>query len=130
MGLFSFTEDNQGSIKQASSEKRLAPRWKVSVPAKIKLEGFDGNLDCEIRDLNLKGFSLAITKKILKKRVGAKLCFNEKFSFKIEVMVLWGKAVNNKYVYGMKFTRILDSDRERILQMMNENFPPSAWKSL
>lgn len=130
MGLFSFPKDNEDPIKQTSGEKRLAPRWKVSTPAKIKLEGFNSYLDCEVRDLNLKGFSLVITKKILKKRVGAKLYFNEKFSFKIETMILWNKAVDNKYVYGMKFTKILDSDRGRILQMINEDFPANVWKNL
>lgn len=100
------------------------------MPAKIKLEGFNSYLDCEVRDLNLKGFSLVIAKKILKKRTGAKLCFNKKFSFNIETLVLWSKAADNKYVYGMKFTRILDADRERILQMMNEDFPANVWKNL
>ncbi|MBU0547728.1 MAG: PilZ domain-containing protein [Candidatus Omnitrophica bacterium] len=130
MGLFSFPKDNQDLIKQTSGDKRLVPRWKISVPAKIKLEGFNSYLDCEVRDLNLKGFSLVIAKKILKKRTGAKLCFNKKFSFNIETLVLWSKAADNKYVYGMKFTRILDADRERILQMMNEDFPANVWKNL
>jgi len=130
MGLFSFFQEDEDQFKLTSSDKRLAPRWKVSAPAKIKLEGFEGDLDCEIRDLNLKGFSLVISKKIIKQRLAAKLDFNEKYSFKIEVLVLWSKAENNKYVYGMKYTKIADSDRELILQMMKENYPPNLWRSL
>jgi len=128
MGLFSFPKDNKDSIKQASGEKRLAPRWKVSTPAKIKLEGSNGYLDCEVRDLNLKGFSLVIAKKILKQHVSAKLYFNDKFSFNIETTVLWNASADNKYVYGMKFTKILDLDREKILKMMKEYFPNNIWK--
>jgi hypothetical protein len=130
MGWLDFFKEDDEVIKQASSDKRLAPRWKVSVPARIKLEGFDSYLDCEIRDLNLKGFSLVISKKIIKKRLDAKLIFNEKYSFKIEVLVLWSRAENNKYIYGLKFNKILDADRGRILQMVKENFPPGVWKSL
>ncbi len=130
MGLFSFFEDDEEQFKLTPSDKRLAPRWKVSAPAKIKLEGFDSYLDCEVRDLNLKGFSLVLSKKIIKQRLDAKLIFNEKYSFKLEVMVLWSKAENNKYVYGMKYTKIADSDRGLILQMMKENYPPDIWKSI
>ena len=130
MGLFSFFQEDEEQFKLTPSDKRLAPRWKVSAPAKIKLECFDSYLDCEIRDLNLKGFSLVISKKIIKKRLAAKLNFSEKYSFKLEVMVLWSKSENNKYVYGMKYTKIADSDRGLILQMMKENYPPSLWRSL
>lgn len=130
MGLFNFFQENEDQFKLKSGDKRLTPRWKVFAPAKIKLEGCDGYLACEIRDLNLKGFSLVITKKILKKRLAAKLNFNEKYSFKVEVVVLWRKAADNKYIYGMKFNQIADSDRGRILQMMKEDFPPDVWKSL
>ena len=130
MGLLDFLEDDEDSFKPAPSDKRLAPRWKVSVSAKIKFEGNSGYSACEIRDLNLKGFSMLADKKLLKKRMGAKLYFNEKYSFKVEMIILWRKAADNKYLYGIKFNKILDSDRARILQMMNEDFPPSVWKSL
>jgi len=130
MGLLDFLKDDEDIANPQRSDKRRAPRWNVSVPAKIKFDGNNGYTDCEIRDLNLKGFSLLVPKKIIKKRIGSKLCFSEKYAFKIETRILWSKVVDNKYAYGMEFTKILDSDRGRILQMMKEDFPANVWKSL
>lgn len=130
MELFDyFFPEKEDASKPESRDKRLTPRWNVSASAKIKLEVSGGYTACEIRDFNLRGFSMVITKKIIKKRISAKLYFNEKYSFKIEAMILWAKALGNKYIYGMKFTRILDADRARILQMMKEDFPENVWKS-
>lgn len=130
MGLLDFFPEDEKAVKPVNSDKRLTPRWKISVPAKIKLEGNNGYSPCEIKDLNLKGFSLLIEKKILKKRIGARLYFNEKYDFKIEVIILWSKMMGSKHLYGMKFNKIFDSDRALILQMMNENFPPHVWKGV
>ncbi|MDD5116595.1 MAG: PilZ domain-containing protein [Candidatus Omnitrophica bacterium] len=130
MGLLDFFREEEEKFDFRGSNKRLAPRWTVAVPAKIKFAGNSGYSPCEVRDLNLKGFSLFVSKKILKKRLPVRLYFSEKYSFKVEITILWSKPGNGKYLYGVKFSKIIDSDRERLLNMMNEDFPPHVWKGV
>lgn len=123
MGLFSFF--NKKKIIPAAPtffEKRVLPRWKISAPAKIKWEGFKDYMGCEIRDLNLKGFCLVLNEKIPEPNAAAELYFNEKYFFDIEISIIWHKEVEAKQIYGVKFVRVRDVDKEKIYQMMKDNF--------
>jgi len=127
MGLFNFFGKNKNKIDQAPSDKRITPRWKVSMPAKIKLEGSDNYLECEVMDLNLKGFSLVTSNKIAKKETDAKLYFSDEFTFNLKISIHWEKEANNKYTYGIRFDRVTGSDREKICKMMKDYFPANIW---
>jgi len=131
MGLFDFFQkkDDQPA-KPLFVEKRVLPRWKISTPAKIKWQGSEEYLACEVRDLNMRGFSLVITEKIQEANVRAVLCFNEKYSFDIGILVTWHKEVEGKQVYGIKFMNVRDADKEKIYRMMLENFSDSFGKYL
>jgi len=124
MGLFSFfKKKEEPSPKPSLVEKRLLPRWKIASPAKIKWQDSLDYVACEVRDLNMRGFSLSITEKIPETNTRVELYFNEKYFFDIEISAAWHKEVEAKQIYGIKFLRIRDSDREKIYQMMKENFP-------
>jgi len=127
MGLFNFFFGKKDDADPAPSDKRDIPRWEISLPAKIKFEGFDDELECEVRDLNLKGFSLVSSKKIPKEQVGAKLHFNEGPSFNVEMLILWEKEADSKYLYGIKFTKLSGPDREKICQVMKDYFSANIW---
>jgi hypothetical protein len=130
MGLFGFFRRKKEPSEQAFRERRLLPRWGICAPAKIKWKDSNAYVACEVRDLNMKGFSLAMAEKIPDGCSGVQLYFNEKFFFDIEVAVVWHKEENNKHLYGMKFTRLRDSDKEKLFVMMKENFPGYLWKNL
>jgi hypothetical protein len=100
----------------------MLPRWKIAYLAKIKWKDAKDYISCEIRDLNMRGFSLEIAKEIPENNVPMELYFNEKYFFNIEVSVAWHKEVDGRQIYGIRFLRIRDADRERIYQMMKENF--------
>jgi hypothetical protein len=123
MGLFSFLQKKKDlPPKPAFVEKRLLPRWKIAAPAKIKWHGSKDYLTCEVRDLNMKGFSLAMTEKIPEVNARVELYFNEKHFFDIEISVTWHREVKAKQIYGIRFSKIRYSDKEKIYQMMKENF--------
>jgi len=103
-------------------EKRLLPRWKIAAQAKIKWQNFKDYLNCEVMDLNMKGFCLSSPEKILDYNTRAELYFNEKYFFEVGISVTWHKEIEEKQVYGIKFLKVRDYDREKIYQMMKENF--------
>ncbi len=127
MGLFDFFFGKKDNIDPAPSDKRDIPRWEVSLPAKIKFEGFEDEIECEVRDLNLKGFYLVAGKQIPKEQAVAWLRFNQGPSFKIEMLILWEKEADGKYLYGVKFTKLSGPDRENICQVMKDYFSANIW---
>lgn len=123
MGLFSFFKKKKDlPAKPAFVEKRLLPRWKIAAPAKIKWQNSKDYLACEVRDLNMRGFCLSTTEKIPEANAYVELYFNEKYFLDIEILVTWHKEAEAKQIYGIRFLKIRDSDREKIYQMMKENF--------
>jgi hypothetical protein len=123
MGLFDFfKKKKEPSPKSAFVEKRLLPRWQIQAAAKIKWLGAKDYLPCEVRDLNMRGFCLVLSDKLTEYNTRAELYFNEKFFFDIEITVTWHKEAQGQQIYGIKFVKVRDSDREKIYQMMKENF--------
>jgi c-di-GMP-binding flagellar brake protein YcgR len=123
MGLFNFFQKKKEiPSKPAFAEKRLLPRWKIQSSAKIRWQGAKDYVACEVRDLNLRGFCLVLPDKIPGYNIQAELYFNEKYFFDIEISVTWHKETEGRQFYGIKFLKIRDLDREKIYQMMKENF--------
>jgi hypothetical protein len=123
MGIFNHFQKKTAPIQQGFKEKRQVPRWKISTPAKIKLIGCNDYLACEIKDLNLKGFCLLTSEKIPEECAGFELYFNDNYLFGIGITISWYKEMGKNHIYGMKFTKLRDQDKERIFQMMQERFP-------
>jgi hypothetical protein len=131
MGLFDFFQDKDEQPSEPNfKEKRLLPRWKISAPAKIKWQGAADYTPCEIRDLNLRGFSLVLAEKIQEANTRAEIYFNDKYFFDIGFCITWHKEAEGKQVYGIKFVTVRDLDKEKIYLMMQDIFPNSFGKSL
>ena len=132
MWIFNLFKKKKVLPKQpaAFKEKRFLPRWKISALAKIKWEGRDNYVPCEVRDLNMKGFSLVTTEKIPDGCTRAVLYFNDAYFFDIEIALIWHKEADCRHVYGARFTKIRDSDKEKIFRMMRDNFSSHLSKNL
>lgn len=121
MGLFGFFKKKQ--IQEESfKEQRMLPRWAISAKAKIKYDSSDEYIDCHVRNLNMRGFSVIMTQKIPPDCNHFTLYFNENFFFTVDIVILWHKETEGKYTYGIKFSRIRDSDREKMYKMMRQDF--------
>ena len=131
MGIFSFFQKKKNlTPKPGFIEKRLLPRWKIQTLAKIKWQDAKDYLACEVIDLNMRGFCLSMTEKIPEIDGLVELYFNDKYFFNIEISFVWHKEINGKQVYGIKFLKVRDSDKEKIYLMMKENFASRLGKFL
>lgn len=105
-------------------DRRRLNRWQLGRQAKIRLEGQDDFTDCYLSDLNFKGLRLACAHKLERDKYAKfTLELNEEFSFEVEVWVAWHKAFENRHLYGLYFSKIKDSDKERIYQFIQRYFP-------
>jgi hypothetical protein len=126
MGILNFFNKKRES-KQANKpifiERRMLPRWQISAAAKLKWEGQNEFVDCEIINLNMRGFSVAIAQKIPRDCRELTIYFSEKYFFTVEIILSWQAESAGKNTYGAKFTRIRDSDKEKMYRMMRDDFP-------
>lgn len=122
MGLFGFSKKKKIEAPETFKERRALPRWAISAKAKIKRDG-QSDIDCEVRNLNMRGFAVVTANKIPPDCLHFTLYFNERFFFTVDVMIVWQKEAEGKNIYGIKFTRIRDADREKMYQMMRQDFP-------
>jgi c-di-GMP-binding flagellar brake protein YcgR len=132
MGIFDFLKKKKSvsSDKPAFVEQRFLPRWDIYTKAKLRCEGQREYIECEVKDLNLKGFSVVIPQALSRECMRATLYFNENYFFDIDLAVVWHKESEGKQVYGIRFTRIRDTDREKLIRMMRQNFPRYFEKNL
>jgi len=112
------------------AERRILPRWKIEASAKIKWDDTQDYLHCEAVDLNMKGVCLATPNAIPEGKNFLEICFNEKYFFGLGVSVVWHKEIAGKQIYGLKFLKVRDYDKEKIYQMMTENFPNLLTKAM
>jgi hypothetical protein len=130
MGLFDFFKKKKAPLPEAPKEHRLLPRWKISALAKIRLSAGATHVPCEVKDLNMKGCCLTLEQVLPDGCAEVELYFNEKYFFDVEIAIVWHKEIDNKHVYGIKFTRVRDADKEKMFQMMRENFSGQLWKNI
>jgi hypothetical protein len=130
MGLFDFLKKKNDPVPEPPKEQRLLPRWKISASAKIRLTAGAAFVPCEVKDLNLKGCCLVLEQALPEGCAEVGIYFNEKYYFDVGIAVVWHKEIENKQVYGIKFTRVRDVDKEKIFQMVRDDFPGQLWKSV
>jgi hypothetical protein len=126
MGILKFfnkKRESKQAIKPIFIERRVLPRWQISAPAKLRWEGQNEFIDCEVINLNMRGFSAVIAQKIPRDCRQLTIYFSEKYIFTVEISLSWQDESAGKNTYGAKFTRIRDSDKEKMYQMMRSDFP-------
>jgi len=105
-------------------DRRRLNRWQLGKQAKIRLEGQEDFADCYVSDLNLKGLRLICAQKLERDKYAQfTLELDKEFSFEVEVWVAWHKAMEGRQIYGLYFSKIKDSDKERIYQFIQRYFP-------
>jgi len=123
MGLFGFFKRTKQIQAPDSRQKRTIPRWVICAPAKVKWEGRGDYLDCQVKDLNMKGLAMVLAEKIPADSLTLSLKFNEECFFDVDVTVAWKKEAGGNNTYGMKFSKMRDADKEKIYRMIRRDFP-------
>lgn len=100
-------------------ERRSFARWQVNRPAKIKLDGAESYAHCNVKDINLKGAQIHLRLKLPKDTfLKFELVLVEGFVLNLEAWVVWQKRINENYLFSLYFTKIKDTDKEKIYQFV------------
>ena len=104
-------------------ERRQLPRFEIKKDSKAWLPPTQVFSHCVIEDLHLKGMSVSFEKE-LPPIDPLKMSFTigENFDFiKVEAQVRWEKDDQDRYVYGLSFSKILDEDKDKIDHFIQTN---------
>lgn len=105
-------------------DRRRFVRWQIDKPAKVKLEGAQVFSDCMVKDINLKGLQIAWGLKLQKDTfVKLSVILSDEWALNVEVWVVWQKSIEGYNIYGLYFSKIFDSDKEKIYQFVRKYFP-------
>ncbi len=104
-------------------ERRQLPRWQVKRETKAWLPQMQEFSRCIIEDINLKGMRASFTQRLPQEQsVNMSLDLEDKCDFmKLEVSLPWVREDQGRYVYGMSFNKIKDSDKDRIYQYISSH---------
>ena len=105
-------------------ERRQLPRWEIKKEAKVWMQGEPVNArQCVIEDMHLKGMCVSLNKQLPQERpVRMSFAIGDDFDpIKIEAEIPWAKENQDRYVYGLSFSRISDEGKGRIDQYINTN---------
>lgn len=116
-------------------EQRGASRWHIERSAQLKLEGAVAPADCQVKDISFKGLRMVFRQKLATDTfVKLSICLDQECILNIEVWVVWHKIVMDTNVYGLYFTKIQDSDKNKLYRFIQANFPQLLrqqwWKGL
>lgn len=105
-------------------ELRRFTRWQINRQAKIKLEGAAVHADCIIKDINLKGLQVALKMRLPKDSFTKfALVLSANHVLDVEAWIVWHKPVAETNVYGFYFSRIHDTDKEKIYRFLRSDYP-------
>lgn len=105
-------------------ERRRFIRWQTFRQAKVKLPDQEDYVDCRVNDINFKGLQIFLAQKLpLDSYVKLSLILTESFTLNVEAWVTWHRSVDGHNIYGLYFTKIIDSDKERIYNLIRNEFP-------
>jgi hypothetical protein len=105
--------------------RRQNVRWQTNRPAKVRLGGAEGFVNCILSNISLRGFKITLPEKLpVDQFFKLDLILSEKFSLNnIEVWVAWHKTISDFNSYGIYFKKMKDSDRDSIYKFIRSDFP-------
>lgn len=105
-----------------AQNRRYIIRWQFNRQARVKLGESENFVPCQLKDMNLKGCQIALEEK-LEKDTFLKLCLvcGDEFTLDAEVWVAWHRSIDGLNLYGLYFTKIKDSDKERIYKYIHKH---------
>lgn len=116
-------------------ERRLVARWNINYQAQVVFGLGKDFVLCQIKDINFKGMQLAVAENLEKDAFKKMtLMLSEDVSLEIEFWLAWVKKSGNQHIYGLYFTKVSDSDKDKIYKFVYQNFRQGMtkewWKGL
>ena len=104
-------------------DHRSCLRWRINWQAQVRIPEREGLTECYIRDINFKGIQISLGERLKKDAfVNLTLVLSPEFSFDIEAWVVWQGTIEGLHTYGLLFTKIRDTDKERLYIFIYNNF--------
>ena len=97
------------------NERRQIPRWEIKKEAKVWIPLLQGFSHCTVEDLHLKGMCMSLNQRLPNdKTVRMSFAIGNNYDFiKIEAEISWMKENQDRYEYGLSFSKIDDDDKDR-----------------
>jgi len=112
------------------NEHRRFPRWQINQQAKLKLEQGLEDVLCQVKDINYKGMGVVVGSKLpqdIALRLNLRL--SGECTFDAEVWVAWVKVIDGINHYGLYFSRLRDTDKEKIYRFVHAHQPKEIVKN-
>lgn len=105
-------------------EHRKLARWQTSKRALLKLKHSANELYCQIQDINCTGAQITLhTKLPVDTMLEMSLRLSEKYTIEAKVWATWHRVVNGSNYYGLYFSEIKDTDKDKINKFINTFYP-------
>jgi hypothetical protein len=106
------------------ADKKRVNRWEINKPVQIKLEGAMAFAECLLKDINFKGIKVILNLRLtVDSHINFILKLSEEYSLQCEAWVVWHRNIDGKSIYGLYFTKLSDSDKEKIYKFVYQNVP-------
>ncbi|MBU1727241.1 MAG: PilZ domain-containing protein [Candidatus Omnitrophica bacterium] len=114
--------------------QRRFNRWQVDYKTRVRLNEASDFVECAINDISYMGARICVPVK-LPRDTFIELHFelSAEFVLDVEAWVVWQRAVDGHNIYGLYFTRVKDTDKEKIYQFVRKHAPQeigTKWWSL
>ena len=105
-------------------DRRRINRWKVNRSCEVKIGGAQEFTSCTLKDVSLKGMQVALKMKLPKDTfLKLSLFCHEKCTLDMEAWVVWQRPIMDGHSYGFYFSKIADSEKEKIYKFVRECYP-------
>lgn len=116
-------------------ERRTCIRWRLNKQGQMYLENQAPCVSILLQDISFKGARISLTQRLpTDSFLKIKLSLSEEIFFNLEIWVVWHKNVCQLNAYGFYFTKIKDSDKEKIYNLVQRNSPEEIrrhwWKDV
>jgi len=112
-------------------EHRCAARWKIKQEAELSVDEGVRPIPCVVEDISSRGMRVSLEKDLFPEVfANFNLVLNNDFTFNAGAQVAWAEKIYEKNVYGLSFSRIEESTKNRICRYVQDNFPAEMSKQV
>lgn len=105
--------------------RRRSVRWQLDCEAGLEFKGNASGVNCVLHDISYNGARISLDEKLARDTIlEIKICLSAGIELCVEAWVIWHKYIEDVNVYGLYFTKIKDSDKEKISKFIRRDFTP------
>jgi len=104
-------------------ERRRIVRWQISKEAELTVADGVRAIPCVVEDINSRGCRVSLAKDLFPEAFSNfNLALSDDFAFNADAHVAWSDKAYERNIYGLSFSRIEESAKDKICQYVKDNF--------